>query len=396
VNVNKNVIGASTILIISVISIVILIHPPLVFTLFYTLALFCLITLILDPKRDFFGRNLVVLLVYILLSILIYLIHRTVMPDYYGFSGGLGVGTDDLGFFYNVTDDQKFKPPPGYRVFDHMHSYSMFLQVLFPFRISHPLNLIIPNVLGIAFLPLISYKFANLLTDSRKIAMLAFLLTAICPFIMVNGLILVRDGWVAFFFTLGFYSILSKRYLPLVLSLVLLFFLRLSSGLLLIICALFYLRHLTSNITRGKGVSFINFLGFFFVGLIILVLMFPDIQSYLESKGVENFSREEYIEGFLGRFKNSLFYRIQSLPRFLSIPVSYLFFFFAPFLKFTFYTYGVFNIRTAMLTTIFPILFLFYIKYLFQGIVHAFNKKDKHVRKIVLLTLLLIFMLSHF
>jgi len=394
--IGKNILAINSVLLIIVISFIIIEQTGTIFTLLYTIILFIIFSLIVDPKHEFYNKNSIVFMAYLVLAILMYVVHKIALPEYYGFSGPLGIGTDDLGFFYNASENLAYKPPAGYRIFDHLHNFSRFLRVLYPFKISHPLNLIIPNVLGITFIPLYSYRISVLLTNDQKIAKLAFVLTSICPIIISNGLILVRDGWITFFFMTGLFSILSRRYIPLIISLFLTGFLRLSSGLLLLLCVIFYLGYITRNVAKGKAVSFVNYLSLIIVGGIILVLMFSRLQNYLESKGIEGLNRQTYIEGFLVTFKDSLFYRIQNLPVFLSIPVSYIFFFFAPFLKFQFFTLGVFNFRSVLNSVVFPLIFIFYVKYLFQGIIYSIGTKDKQIRNIVYLTLLLVFMLSHF
>ena len=259
-------------------------RPPVFLPFIYTIILFLVISFMVDPGSHYLSKNFVVFLAYLGLTLLLYKIHKTVLPDFYGFSGPFGIGTDDLGFFYNASNHPMYKPPEGYRIFDHLHPFSRFLRILYPFSINHPLSLIIPNVLGITFIPLFTQRIADHLTNDKKAANLAFILTSVCPIILANGLILVRDGWVTLFFIIGLYSLLSKRYIPLVGCLLIMGFLRLSSALLLVISLILYLTHLARNEEKGAVVSFVNYLGFITIGIMVLILMLPGIQFYLESK----------------------------------------------------------------------------------------------------------------
>ena len=75
----------------------------------------------------------------------------------------------------------------------------------------------------------------------------AFFLIAICPFTLSNSLILIRDGWSAMLFVGALYFFYELKFVRMVTLTALLFYLRVASGLQLvmvlgIVSLVFYIR----------------------------------------------------------------------------------------------------------------------------------------------------------
>ncbi|MDF1576532.1 MAG: EpsG family protein [Bacteroidales bacterium] len=315
------------------------------------------------------------------------------MPDWKGFSGMYKVGTDDSSFYAGVADDISSIPTIARGYIGMDYKYVNFLKLLYPFKINHPLTIIVPNLIGIGFIPYLTYKTSYSLTGDHKTSKIAFILVMICPVILSNGLILMRDGWTAFLIIAGIYYLLEKRILQYIIALLLLSYLRLGSGILLAIAPLFYLKQFFFSGSLLQQVlkilaAVVVVTAFFSFGL-------PLLLEFMESKGVSGFARQEFVETFIKRTdSDSVIYAIYTKPAYLQVPLGFLFFLFAPFLTFQFYTEGVFNIRNIMFTTIMPILSLVYFRYFFSGVLYSLKKKEPSLKRFIFVLFFMILIIS--
>ncbi|MEN8251857.1 MAG: hypothetical protein ABFS32_23250, partial [Bacteroidota bacterium] len=212
------------------------------FSYAYTIFLFTILQHLIVEK-EFFIRNYLVLQLYVLLALLLYQAQLVIMPDWNGFSGMYGtVGTDDSRYYAGVADDISSIPTIARGYIGMDHSFVKFLNVLYPFKITHPLTILIPNLLGIGLVPYFTYRTSYSLTSDHKTSKTAYILVMICPVILSNGLILMRDGWTAILIIAGIYYLLEKRIFQYIIAFLLLSYLRLGSSILLAIAPLFYLK----------------------------------------------------------------------------------------------------------------------------------------------------------
>jgi hypothetical protein len=357
----------------------------------YASIIFLIINSFLDNR--FFYKNFLVYFSYCIGTIIIYFIHISVLPNFYGFSGPLGIGTDDLNFFQEISSIH-VNQPNNYIFYKEAHSFALFIDFIYPFPISHPLNVLFINLLGVSFIPYLTYKISWQIFKEEHISNNAFLLVSICPFILANGLIFVRDAWTVTLFLACVYHLLKSNSIKFLLFFALLAYIRLASAMLIFFVALFYLKNIL-NISHSIWVRLSYFLAIISILLISAYISFTYLSDYLLAKGVNTLFREEFVQEFYGRlFKDSLIYKIYSLPPLLRIPISFLFFFFGPFIRLNFYTEGIFNIRTAMMNCLSPLLFLGYYFFFFRGVFYAFIIKNKELKKIIFIIITLIFIIS--
>lgn len=359
----------------------------------YTFLLFVIINKVIKAEI-FFLRNLLVLNFFIFLSILLYWGHYLIMPDSFGFSGMYGgIGTDDSRFFAGVASSDVNIPWYGMGYIGMDHSFVKFLKILYPFKIVHPLTILIPNILGICFIPHFTSKLTNLLTKDIKIAKTAYTLVLFCPVLLSNSLILMRDGWVAFFTLIGVYYLIKNKFLNFIISLCLLFFVRPGSGLLLLCASMFYFN---KSYLKGATINIIPKVLFLLLGLgMVTFLLLPFISEYLLEKGFEGLDRQSFVESIIKEAdEGSIIYKIYSLPIYLKVPLGFIFFIFLPFFRVEFYTLGVLNIRSIMYTMLMPILSLFYFKYFFKGIIHFFKIKNEDMTRFFYMFCFCILMIS--
>jgi hypothetical protein len=359
---------------------------------FYTIVIFYLITYIFLSKEFF--KNFLVLQLYVFLAILIFLIQKYAIPDWYGFSGDYGgVGTDDSRFYGGVTTNIASIPYGARSYLGMEHNFVTFLKFIYPFQINHPLSIIIPNLLGICFIPHFTYKASFSLTKDTRVSEMAFKLVLICPFILSNGLILMRDGWSAFFFILGLYHFLEGNFIKYIIALFFLVSIRLGSGLLLLIVPFFYLY----NFLLSGDIKKVFIKVFLFILFLSILISFglPFLIEYSVSRGISGFVRQEFVENFIAKADDSsIVYAIYNMPFYLKLPFGFIFFLFLPYLQIEFYTQGFLNIRNIMFTILMPILNIFYFKYFLSGLYHAISNNKKNIKKVIFIFFFLILIIS--
>ena len=360
---------------------------------FYTIFLFIVISFILGIKK-FLLINYTVLSFYILLALLLYWAQFYLIPGSYGFSGDYGgMGTDDSRYYAGVAYNTNFIPTYAFRFIGMKHSFVDFLKVLYPFNIKHPLSIIIPNLIGITFIPHFTREVSKDLIKNEKYSKIAFFLVLLCPIILSHGLILMRDGWTAFLTILGFYFIIRKQLISFIITLLILIYIRAGSGLVLACMPFFYFKDFIFS-----GSKFKQSLKLFFFGFIVLITIFyglPVINEYLALKGFDGLERQSFVEGVIKKIDdNSVIYKIYSLPIYLKLPLGFIFFLLLPFLNPRFYFEGILNLRGILFTTIMPLLLMLYFKYFVTGFMVAFKNKDRLVKKIYYLYFFAILLIS--
>lgn len=341
-----------------------------VFSFFYTIFLFLIINHFFIRQHKIRQYNWLILQLYILLAIILYLVQKYNIPDYWGMSGPNAIGTDDYRFMAMISDNSLLT-----ELFssEETHNYAYFLKILYPFPVHWPLNIVIPNLLGMVFLPCLTYQLANLLFNNEKLSQKAYFLTIGCPFLLFNGLILMRDNWVATFYMCGIVWFLNRKYLGFILASLLLFFLRSGSLVLLILAITIYSSYLlkskfTENIAK-------RIYAFLLLGAIAgFIVIYQFLPLIFGSQFSESITRDDFVESFLSQYEDTLLHTISILPIYLRIPLVTLFFLFAPFLNLTVYTLGVFNLRMILFVIAFPLYFAYHSKAFFAAIIQMLHK----------------------
>ncbi len=324
---------------------------------------------------------------YSLVALILFMLQYTSIPEYRGLSGPRGVGTDDSKFYSQVLGGVPVGPGV---MFDriNINPFSNVLRIvirIFPYKDIHLLDLLFFNVFGLSFIPIFTSRLAYKLTQERKVSDLAFKFVAICPIILTNGLILVRDGWTAVLFTGAVYFLLTSRYLLMGGLIILLWYIRLASGIQLTVALLVFsyykFRNYQGYYTEKVLLGMISFA----VMAFFVMALFPIVFEYSQRRGLllagSFLFRKDFVEGFIAEGvarsnKTSIFYIISSQPFYLRIPLGFLFFLGAPFLSIQNLRYEGIYIPRAFLAQLFFVLFPFYLKYLIQGISYAWKKKE--------------------
>ena len=331
--------------------------------------------------RRFSAEVIMLYGVYSLLSIGIFLIQHWTLPEFYGFSGGVGIGTDDCRFYQQAAADPPDLPSHCYQLYPG-HSYSLFIRALSPLGIYHPLDIIWVNIVGSMLTPLFVREAAKGIFNNIEIASASFLFASVCPFLLSNSIILIRDGWTATLLIAGIYFLLKKRYVLLIGSTVLLFYLRVASGAMALGSLVFiaWLMYRKANIHKFLRPLLLGLV----VGVAALVALYtmPIVWEYIVSKGLagsffrEEFARE-YVMGTGSGRANPAMGTLLSQPWYIRIPLSTAFFSILPTFELSsVIREGVFIPRSLMASVAYPLLFVFYINYLARGLHYALSQKD--------------------
>lgn len=364
-------------------AVILVVNAASVFNYLYYFLLTVILYRLLVRKRGL--EPLFLYAIYSFLIIGLYLLQYWCIPEYLGFSGTLGFGTDDSRYFWQIADSL----PPNFPVppyFSPPLPYCMLVKFITVLPIRHPLDALFFNALGAVFIPVFAREVAFMLTGQRRVAETAFKLVMWCPFILRNSLVLIRDGWVTALSIGAIYLFLKKRYLSMLALTALTFYLRIGSGFLLLaglfsFIVLQVIRRRTSvanKILCVCGVAVV-------VALVVLPLS-PIAYSYWSRKGnLENLLfRESFFENFVTRhnpdaqlvklYRHGLWARILfGVPYFLS----------APFFSLDALVYDGMWIPRGFLRDLFAIVFIFYFGRLVQGILKAWQNKNVSIKVIV-------------
>ncbi|MFW6008910.1 MAG: hypothetical protein ACOCP8_06555 [archaeon] len=363
----------------------------------YLYALIITVLLYVIIFKEYNSEVILLFGLYSLITIAIFLVQLISLPDYFGFSGGLGIGTDDSYFYSQITSDlpHGFPLREGYDLY--INKYSKMLIYITPFKITHPFDVLFINSIPITLLPLFTRGTALLYFKDKEIAWYAFVFMAICPYTLSNSLILIRDGWIATLMIGSIYFLHRKQYLLLIISVFLLFYLRIASGalglFLLVIFMLTIQNELSKNIINK--IIRISFIAIIIISIIIFLS--PIIIDYMKSKNIYGTIFRESIANrfFIENDSNSFYASILSQPAYIRIPLVSVFYVISPlFSPDSLVRNGVFIPRALLTSIIYPFLAIFYLKYFIQAIIYMFKNPIFKQRLLLLLYIFSIIIIS--
>lgn len=142
------------------------------------------------------------------------LVQSTVYPDSYGTTSPLSSSwTDDSYFFALVADTIPADLFVREDFFLYSHPYALLIRWLTIFSIDHPLDALFFQSGVAAMLTTYSKKFTWQLSGNHRLANTVYLFALICPFLMMNGgVILIRDTLAAALFAYSLSCLNARRY----------------------------------------------------------------------------------------------------------------------------------------------------------------------------------------
>ncbi len=348
------------------------------------------------------GPVLVVYGLYSLLAIVIYKTQFWTNPAFYGFSGdGVlnSVGTDDSYFYSLVAYDLPFDFPRRFAIAVQDHPYADLLSVLVMFHrrifpTLHPLDLIFFNTCVLAFFPFFVRAIYSGLFGRDRGARWAFAMSAGAPFVLSNGVILMRDGLVASVFAGGLMAIQQRRWRWLVVFLAATAWLRPQNGVMLMLVVIVLgladrqldtKRHNWQR-TDGKLHFLAQGAGLLAFGVIAIQIVFQGAWWELLFRG--DFLRDFVGQGAALESGTSTFYVLSQLPLALRLPTTLIFYLGSPFFAIgSFRDQGLWVPR-AFLTAIFPLLFPVYAAWFYRGVLRVV--RSRHIGALIFLLLFLL------
>ncbi|MCH9005217.1 MAG: hypothetical protein IH838_07985 [Proteobacteria bacterium] len=380
---------------------ILLINPASLIALSVGLVIYTALHVFVMGGVELLTKGQLVFLFYGLLSIFLYCAQGWANPEYFGFSGGLSVGTDDSFFFSLAVDDLPSNFPVRSDYAFRTQPYGDFLSVfaaitMLTSEVVHPLDLILVNIVGLAMIPALVERLAYVGTADARVARIAMFLALVCPFMLANGLILVRDAWMTMFFLSGLLSAISRRYIVLGLSLICSAYFRLENGILLGFSTWILLVILSGatdlHARHGWVLTWSGLLKIVVPPVLFVVGIISVLTSSAGTKLLEfSLYRSGFIElmmqatGRTNEFSTSYF--IDQLTWPLRIVLGSLFYFGSPFLAIDQWVTRGMVVPRAIMFGIFSILFILYGGMFGRGAVRVF--KERHLIMIAFLTIFL-------
>jgi|SRR5690625_1493814 len=314
--------------------------------------------------------------------IVLYLIQNYELPAYIGFSGGRGVGTDDCKFWIAASEGvHRELPAHCYNLRPHPFTY--FLRFTTPFPLAKPLDLLFVCAWGMALLPPALRRLTFSVTGERRAAWASFWFMATCLYTAANGLVLIRDAWVALSLVASLLFFYERRYVLLSLAVGFGFFLRPASGLLIVasVCILAAVREMFARRDQAKRLSNMTLVSV--AGLAIAVaVLYAVIQvsgAKLGGGGLLSiFYREDFLEGYLARQEESILVAILRQPLHIRIPLSYVFFLGGPYFQVEAVVQetAFFVPRLLMYGGLFPFIYIWAFAFMARGAFVSFSRKQ--------------------
>jgi hypothetical protein len=366
-----------------------LISAQTLITLLFALVLSQLVAAMLLERNErvHVARSL---LVYSSVVVLLYLLQRAALPEYYGFSGPPWIGTDDSYFFSLGSPDLPADFPVREGYFLREDTYGAFLRLfgdsLYRFYGSvHPLDLTLMNASLVALLPSMVARTVQVL-DSEAAADFARRASLWCPFLLANSTVLVRDGLIATAYAIAIYAVLRRRYFLTVLCVGFAAYLRLQHGLLLagilwlVATALWATERAGSEALGRKAMR--SLLALWTVpallaGAALFLVLQTDIAGVLLSNSFfrQDFLQTFIVEGAARDSGSSTFYQINQLPWVARLPLALAFYFVSPLIDLTRLLNASLFVPRDYMFALFGLLMVGYAALFARGAVRAFAER---------------------
>jgi len=329
---------------------------------------------------------------YALATLMLYWTQRWALPKYYGFSGGLGVGTDDSFFFSMGSPALPEDFPIRAKYFLSTHPYGLLLRLFGGpmyrlYGTVHPLDLLFLNTAGLALMPFLTFKATRAITNDEKAARIAFVLSLLCPFTMANGVILIRDGFMSTFFVGALYGLVSRRFVLMSLMLLGAAFLRLPQAVLFVgsfwliaMFAWFGGRGRLPGAWRPGWLSasalLIAPLAVAATAYLVLGPVLVDRLTVVQGLFRESFLGEFVLDQALQDPGTATFYAINQLALPLRLPLAFLFYYGAPHLALDTLVLKGALIPRQVLTALFALVSIAYTGFFVRGTMRAWDTRN--------------------
>lgn len=369
--------------------------------LLFSCAYFFLIGLIVTQALSVCSKeNLIIAFCFsIIIALYQYHINWYMFPDSKGFmTGQFGTTTaDDAAFFIKTLEFIESGTI--------LHPFSGFAGIVScPLKyikdLTHP-DFLLLNALGHALTAVFVMNVAGIFTaGNRRAKHIAFFSSIFCGLLMYDGLTFMREGWTATFFIIMLWALYTRHHIVLLVSFGLLGIIRVGSLLAAIACLILIVLYSKKHGNFSEPLASFSKRQRRFILFLIAVMLaitFPIIYEYLAYKGI--LDSLYFRSSFLHYFKeghqtdpNAVFVKIVLLPDYLRIPLSFLHYTFAPYMRSIYLHF----IPEKLFPGLYMLWFALFLPAISRGVLYAWQQKRRDVLALFFGYLLIIFILSQY
>lgn len=303
------------------------------------------------------------------------LVQSTVYPDTYGTTSPLSMSwTDDSYFFSLVADSVQpdLLTRPGY--WEYLAPFPLLIRAITPLPIEHPLDVLFFQSGTAALLATFSAKLMFQLSRERHLAVIAFVFTMICPFLMMNGgVIFLRDTLSAALLVYSLCAINERRFLIATAVIALQIAIRPGTGIILMFAyPVIYFRDTWAFIRQRPGTSAALAALFVLAGIALLPYAFDYLSAHYNVEAVSILGREVFADLKDDPASNAFFLAVQGLPFAVKVPLNASYIFMYPFFRLSpVLEASYFDIRTVLMSIVVPIYSYWLNAWFVAGVVSA-------------------------
>lgn len=324
-----------------------------------------------------------------------YLIQTNVYPESYGTTSPYGSWTDDS-FFFSLAAD---RIPAGMELrdyyFSYSETYSTLMRIVSLLPINHPMDLIFFQSGIAALLSTFSRRYALQETGDLRVANATYYLTMLCPFLMMNGgVILVRDTFAAALFVYSLSCINDRRWVAVIGAVALQIAIR--PGTAVILLPAYFILNFANfrRMTTGRSALLVVGPPLALVAAIGFAMIFLDLSRYQSYLDYMSLGGRDFTDVLASDpSANQILLSIQELPFWLKFPLNGAYMFVYPLFSMnTAFGGPYFDARYAAMNFLYPIMALWFNAWFFAGVITRAKVGGGH-RLIVLafvVTLLLV------
>lgn len=360
------------------------------FVIFWGFNFFC--------ERECRQRNFAYFHFYLILALCMFFVHRYQLPNYMGLTGPEGgIGTDDVRYYAGLPRVSITYSTERMDIAEN-NPYTQLLSYIFPFIIHNPVEIVIFNILGIAFMPYLTRRAADILIGDSSVSIIAERLILFCPFMMSIGLIIMRDVVCTSIILGAFICFANKNYIFSIVFIGLLTFLKF--GFVVFLGVVLMVHTVCRGLlkTHGRLSTRLKYIMLFVVlGILFIIFVIPNLEIITGGRlSAESLFRDSFLEYLEGANEGSMLVKLYALPIIIRIPALIITFLVIPPLTLNVFFNGIFIPRAFFQNVLAPIywwpLFFYFFCFLFSY--RKLSPKVKSVFYIIVIMALALGMIS--
>jgi hypothetical protein len=373
---------------------VLLINPASVAQFVWFFGVWCgFIFVVNRPELDDFAFAFLINSAFIAVYVFI---QTTIYPDSYGTTSYHSVSWTDDSYFYSLAADlvpHDLLTRPQYWLYSH--PFTQLIRGATPLPIEHPLDALFFQSGTAALLATFTSRVMSQFGAERRTAHHAYVFVLICPFLMMNGgVVLIRDTLAAALLVYSIHNINQRRYLGAAAIILLQIALRPGTGLLLLPAYLvIYFREISEFVRRRPLVVAAGCVGATLIGVQFMTLALEYFESVYGLPKIGFLGRELIADLTADPEANALFLMIQEMPFPVRIVLNAGYIFLYPFLTLrTVVEAPYLDVRNIAMSLLIPVYAFWLNAWFFAGALSGVRALDRQrgIVVAIVVTLLLV------